>query len=566
MKETILIVEDDPSTSKLIRQSIQTVGDDATNILEAASSDEAIKHAKSGRIFYCALDLGLPQTKGGKIVELDEKCRLGFAVLRELLSKNRHVEVRVLSRHTDISQIRDLLKREFSDDARILSPQDKNKDGDYLEKVAHDVMGLADMRPALDAQQIRALHPLERRLARRLWKIANIQWTWPTPRIVFRGESQMGKDWWAKGLVEFRARRHQCANRVQFREYDLGKIRDAGDSPIVTLFGAANYQGIRGSHKGLFEKATHHDANGQPDFHRSNFAILSELGNLPADCQPLLLEVLRTGRVTKAGAGNSDIPVGCGFIFTTNARLEKRIAASDSAVGGQLRRDLFERLSVTPDNWLFVPSFADMGCDAFFEHLRSALEAQVGNRYEIAPIAQAVIEDAFEKTPQDFTQRSIETIVQSFFGSGSSRLDADHVRTIVTRKVSAKSSYTPESQTLHNDTDVSSQREVVRNEIVNSLGLNLHGAWNSDDFSVACKTRSFKTQKEFESFVQTMQRLSGSDRSVGRDASPTSRRRLFAEAIGYPGDDLLGYLGQIRYQIVERSEGKLKAVDRLKRK
>src|ERR1041385_1449066 len=130
MKETILIVEDDPSTSKLIRQSIQAVGDDATNILEAASSDEAIKHAKSGRIFYCALDLGLPQTKGGKIVELDEKCRLGFAVLRELLAKNRHVEDRVLSRHTDISQIRDLLKREFSDDSRILSPQDKNKDGD----------------------------------------------------------------------------------------------------------------------------------------------------------------------------------------------------------------------------------------------------------------------------------------------------------------------------------------------------------------------------------------------------------------------------------------------------
>lgn len=455
MKETILIVEDDPSTAKLIRQSIQAVGDHATNIVEAASSDEAIKHAKSGKVSYCALDLGLPQTKGGKIVELDEKCRLGFDVLREVLTKNRHVEVRVLSRHTDIKQIADLLKREFSDDSRILSPQDKNSDEDYLDKVAQDVAGLAAMQAALHAQQIRAIHPLERRLARKLWKIANIQWTWPTPRIVFRGESQMGKDWWAKGLVEFRSRRHPCTNRVQFRQYDLGKIRDAGDSPIVTLFGATNYQGIRGTHRGLFERATCHDANGQPDFHRSNFAILSELGNLPSDCQPLLLEVLRTGRVTRAGAGNSDIPVGCGFIFTTNARLEERIADSDSAVKGQLRRDLFERLSVTPDNWLFVPSFADMGCDAFLAHLRAALEVQFGTRYKIAPSAQLQIEDAFEKTPQNFTQRSIETIVQAFLNSGSNRLDADHVKTVVTRKSPAKLR-SPESQ---------SRRDEPKNEV-----------------------------------------------------------------------------------------------------
>ena len=60
------------------------------------------------------------------------------------------------------------------------------------------------MRPYLKAASIRAIHPLERRIARRLWKKAGQKYDrWPVPIIVIRGEPRSGKDAWANVFIKF---------------------------------------------------------------------------------------------------------------------------------------------------------------------------------------------------------------------------------------------------------------------------------------------------------------------------------------------------------------------------
>ncbi len=562
MKETILIVEDEDSTRKLLKDEVRRVEDSATDIRLARSSTEAIQQARKGDISYCALDLGLPMTAGAPPVEVDQDCQLGFDVLEELLQHNPFIEVRVLSRFTDHDRICRLLSRRFVDNPQILGPLNKNKtnNSDYLTQLREDVMGLNDLRAALDELGIRVVHPLERRLARKLWKLAGIPWEWPTPRCVLRGEAQMGKDQWAKALVKFRGVRQPCASRVEFQSCDLGQIRDAGDGPLIKLFGAGNYQNIKGTHPGLFEEATGYDTSRSPVFNRSNFAILSELGNLPAKCQPLLLEVLREGKVTRAGPSNKSTPIGCGFIFTTNANLEGRVVRSDMAGENDLRIDLFKRLNLTDNGWLFVPSFKEMGLEAVFSHLHLALEAEVGAKFEIAPMANAVIEDAFQDGDQDFTHASIKTIVDSFLASGSDRLDADHLKSVIRR--------TPRSPVGPGKSPASctermpvSQADSLRGQIEELLDLAaLTTGWTCDDFARACRAKRFSTQGDYAAFVDRLNRLAGTDRSTAE------QRSSFVEAIGYRGSNLPGYLGRIRSDIVKASNGMLKAVDRLKRR
>lgn len=351
------------------------------------------------------------------------------------------------------------------------------------------------------------------------------------------------------------AKKQWPATRVDSQSYDLGQIRSAGDSPIVTLFGATNYQGIRGSHPGLFERATGYGANGQPDFNRSNFAILSELGNLPADCQPLLLELLREGCVTRAGAGNQRVGIGCGFIFTTNAHLEERVVHSDTAGEGGFRADLFKRLNLT-EEWIFVPNFKQMGCEAFLSHLRLALEAEFGNNYEIAPIAEDLINDAFNDADQEFTHASIQAITHSFVSSGSNRLTGDHLKSVIRRSRVAGVASAPKGRSAEGVSN-----EVFREEIKNALGLiNLKHGWNCDEFAKACRARSFDSQQDFQDFVETLVRIGGLDRSE----QAKEQRERFSFAIRYAGPDLLAWLAKIRKNIADGSGGKLKPVDRLK--
>lgn len=557
MKETILIVEDEDSTRKLMEKTVKSVGDSGTEIRLARSSVEAVQQARKGDISYCALDLGLPTKVGEAPAELDQGCQLGFDVLDELLEHNPFVEVRVLSRFTDHERIGRLLSKRFLNDPRILGPLDKNHDGNYVTKLGEDVMGLGDLQATLDELNIRVVHPLERRLARKLWKLASIPWDWPTPRCVLRGESQMGKDQWAKALVKFRGVRQPCSTRVKAQAFDLGQIRDAGDGPLIALFGARNYQRIEDA-PGLFEMATCHSPGGRLDYTQSNFVILSELGNLPSNCQPLLLEVLREGKVVRAGAGNPRTPIGCGFIFTTNARLEERVVSSDTAGEQDLRMDLFKRLNLTDGGWLFVPSFKEMGVKAFLGHLHLALEAEVGAKFEISPIANAIIEDAFCDEDQDLTHASIQTIVQSFLMCGSNRVDADHVQSVIRR--TRKTPTVPGTAPVPgSEPGPNARTKSLREQIKEALGLGaLTVGWTCDDFARACRAKHFATQEDFTAFVVQLARLAGTDRSAAE------QRRLFAEAIGYPGADLPGYLGRIRSDIVKASNGVIKPLDRLK--
>lgn len=457
MKETILIVEDDPTDATLLRTKIEAVQDGDTEMLHAETRDEAVEFAASGRISYCALDLELPQSKREKTkVGVAGKCRLGFEVLGKVLANNPHVEVRVLSRHTDISTISEDLVKEFRQDRRIIDLNSKKDDTNYADKVASDVMGLTDINPVLQRRGIQVVHFLERRLARKLWKLAGRTWCWPTPIVVLRGESRMGKDRWAHAVPEFRDAQHPCANRVACTLLDLGQVSrsGSGDSALIKLFGARNYQGVAEA-AGIFERATGRKNNHQVDFNRSNYAVLSELGNLPGECQSLVLEVIdsnpdRGGRITRQGTGNIPMGIGCGFIFTTNARLEKQVVPSDEAGEGTFREDLYERLGAG-HGWLFVPSFREMGVEAFIAHLRLAIERHKQKDYEIGPTTDRVLRSSFEDPGQRFSHESILRIVRAFLADGGNRLTPDHVSAALHRPPQESQKPTPSKHPIETE-------------------------------------------------------------------------------------------------------------------
>ena len=67
----------------------------------------------------------------------------------------------------------------------------------YLEKIQQDVCGLQPLASVLQRAGLRVVHPLERRLARMLWRKAGASPEWPRPVVVLRGPTRSGKDRWA---------------------------------------------------------------------------------------------------------------------------------------------------------------------------------------------------------------------------------------------------------------------------------------------------------------------------------------------------------------------------------
>ena len=112
----------------------------------------------------------------------------------------------------------------------------------YVKKIKEDVGGL-DQRlvESLRGVGVRVVHPLERRLARALWRRSGAALEWPRPVVVLRGETRSGKDMWARAFSAFIDARHPLTGGAKRREgsLDLGQVsgRSGGESGKIALFG-----------------------------------------------------------------------------------------------------------------------------------------------------------------------------------------------------------------------------------------------------------------------------------------------------------------------------------------
>lgn len=462
-KEKILIVEDDEILPGFWEEEILAIGDEATEVLKARSYEEAVKLAASRDISYCLLDLGLPKRAGEKPVEVDdpEVCKWGIETLRALARTNPQIEVSIVSRfanHRSVARIKSSLKNEGLPFTRVLDKnlhaRDTSQDPHwYLEKIKQDVHGLNEMAGHLAKIGLRVVHPLERRIARRLWRKAGMAYASPLPVIVLRGDTRSGKDHWAEAFSTFIEAQNPNPRRAPMAKLDLGQIGGAssGEAAKISLFGCRNFQDLDDA-AGIFERATaykrttkgkssyvHESQNSQQrlarptdevDLEACNVAHLVEFGNLPTECQQLLLTVLDSnpstgGRIIPAGAGNDWLRVGCPVVLSTNARIEERVERSDSLTSNGLREDLYRRLSREPGGWIHLPSLGELGEKAFFSHLRLALQHACGDSVEISPGTIPMLADFYEQGL--FDMEAINLMISSVSQSGDRWLMDEHV-------------------------------------------------------------------------------------------------------------------------------------------
>ena len=554
MREKILIVEDDPIVIRNLSARIAALQDDVLEVLVAKNVEDAKKEALAGDLTYALVDLQLPEKEGHEAGEPDNE--RGFEVLSTIHKHNPFALAFVMTRFEADKGIAGRLARECGRDF-VRAIFNKNDDRDYIDRICNELGGIRELEPAFKATGLRVIHPLERRLARRLREVASrYQSSWPTPCVLLLGPPGSGKDQWARALIEIRNVLSPAPSRVNALDpIDCGVISTlgAGDSAKIELFGSHNYQRTPAT-AGPFENSTVYASNGGVDYQRSNFVVLTEFGNLPHECQRLLLQTMDSnphngGRITRAGAGRMVRHIGCGFILTTNAPLKSRIAESADAEAGELRADLARRIQF----WISVPSFQEMGSEAFIAHLKSAIDEECEKNWSWAATAKATLKLEFQRRPAVFNQDSIRRIRDAFVHTGESRLRWDHLVAGIDES-QARSEQVPPSTI---ETGESQPVEKIREDVAKLFGSELsRNDWNLNDFSQAFRSMKFSNQKQFEAFVASVRRMAGTGRGL------EFQRGLFEKAIGYKGSDLGPYLSQIVRSIVSGSNGKLKAIPR----
>jgi DNA-binding NtrC family response regulator len=303
-KSTLLLVDDDP----LIAESLGFVLGQQYQVVTADTRDAVKKRLSTlERCPDIALvDLGLPP--------FPHKPDEGFALIRELITKNPNMKILVLSGQDNDVNIQHALTLGAVD--FIAKPADPDL---LLSRLQHQqrLHAIEINRQILDDTRIVGSSAPIEAVRNQIQQFADS----PFPVLV-EGESGTGKEMIAKALHEYSKRKTE-----PYIVINCASI--APDLLEAQLFGHRKgaFTGADKEHSGFFIEVG------------KGTLFLDEIGELPLSLQSKLLRVLETGEFYRIGETQ---------VYQSQARI---VAAtnkilSEEVTAGDFRRDLYHRLGI----------------------------------------------------------------------------------------------------------------------------------------------------------------------------------------------------------------------------
>ena len=298
--DKILIVDDDPDISKLLKKFLEK---NQFETFCVDRGDAAIKHIKKHKVDLVLCDYRLPDTAG-------------IDLLKEIKAYNREIEVIMITGYSDVRVAVNALKLGALDyvtkplypDEILLTINSALKNNKRSSPVT--VMDRFDQKYVIgESEQSRNVEKL-------------IDLVAPTDMtVIIEGETGTGKEYVAKA-IHSRSKR----NGKPFVAIDCGAI--SNDLAGSELFGH-----IKGSFTGAVS-----DKLGSFEMANGGSLFLDEIGNLSQENQVKLLRVLQERKIVKIGSV-AEVPIDVRIIVATNEGLKN--AVDDN----KFRSDIYHRLN-----------------------------------------------------------------------------------------------------------------------------------------------------------------------------------------------------------------------------
>lgn len=324
----ILLVDDNPADSRLIRETLAESGaGELFSITDARTLREAITHASAGSFDIILLDLTLPESSGlDTFLRVFENARsTPIVVLTGLDDEN-------LAANAVRAGAQDYLVKGQVDSSLLVRAirfalerkrRAEEKDAKKLrsESMTHMAEEKTDLRMVSASKAFKEVGEMVQMVA----KTSNTS-------VLLHGETGSGKGLVANAI-------HAASNRRThaFIEINCSAIPDTLLETEMFGYEKGAFTDAKQTKKGLFELA------------EGGTVFLDEIGDMEMRVQPKLLKFLESRSFRKVG-GTKDVKVDLRVIAATNKDLEALVRE------GRFREDLYYRLKVMVIN---IPPLRD---------------------------------------------------------------------------------------------------------------------------------------------------------------------------------------------------------------
>jgi two-component system, NtrC family, response regulator HydG len=295
MKESILIIDDDPYIGNLLDKYFRKKGYNTHKLVKGKPAIPLL-HKNHFDVILC--DIRLPDIEGTEL-------------LLHIKKAAPHAAVIMMTAYAEIQAAVDSIKKGAFD---------------YITKPIHPDIISDIIRKAIKSRQPQLSSDAEEFItgnySKMLSLIEQAKLVAPTDMsVLIQGETGSGKEYIARMIHNLSIRKDK-----RFIAIDCGAIpKELASSE---LFGhiKGSFTGAIADKKGFFEQA-----NG-------GTILLDEIGNLSYETQVKLLRAIQYKVITRVGDTKS-IPVDLRFICATNSNLK------DQALKGSFREDLYHRIN-----------------------------------------------------------------------------------------------------------------------------------------------------------------------------------------------------------------------------
>lgn len=433
----LLIVDDDETIQRLL---VIAAKDHGWLPRAVGSGSSALASLDDG-IEAVVLDHGLPDMDGIRTLAGLRELRPGLPVIMLTGLNDAETAVRALR-----AGAADYLTKPF----------ELKRLFDLLKQVRRDrpePVGTGALRPQSESPEgLHSANPRIRELLRRLEKAAALDTT-----ILLTGESGTGKTWFAREI-------HRLSPRAAEDFITVSCPALPRDLLESELFGHERgaFTGATASRAGRFEQAS------------KGTLFLDEIGDLPAELQPKLLNVLQDREYFRVG-GNKVLRTGARVIAATNVDLHARVAA------GEFREDLYYRLNIIE---LPIPPLRERLED--LPGLTTSILARIAGRrghagWRLSPGAAAAL--AVYEWPGNI--RQLENVLEraTAFTERTELTEKDLVPLLEARRDSPTSAGPAKARTLHElerDTFIEAYRRSGGNKArtARELGISERTVYN----------------------------------------------------------------------------------------